>query len=126
MGYALFVIRKEGTRAKVGPSTAVFCLQLALNGAWPWLFFAKHLMFVSVTEIWVLVIAIFLTIGLTWKVSGKAVAILIPYLVWMIYAAVLTTSIWNLNPAPPLEGPGQNQNITITVALQSARTTLLS
>jgi tryptophan-rich sensory protein len=48
-------------------------------------------------EIVMLWLAILGTVILFWKIRPLAGAILLPYLVWVSFAAVLNLAIWNLN-----------------------------
>jgi translocator protein len=83
-----------------GARTALvlFLLQLGANTLWSWLFFAWRigvLAFVDVIGLWVLIIA---TLFAFWRVQRVAAALLIPYLVWVTFAAALTYSVWRNNP----------------------------
>ena len=85
---------REG-RSRVG--TLLFLLQLALNGAWPWLFFGDRridLAFVCVVLLWLAILA---TIRAFWLVSRGAAILLVPYLAWVGFATALTGAIWILN-----------------------------
>lgn len=76
----------------------VFVLQLAANALWTWLFFAWRqggLAFAEILVLWALIAA---TIGLFWRVSRLAAALLFPYLAWVSFASALTLSLWRLNP----------------------------
>jgi tryptophan-rich sensory protein len=76
----------------------LFLVQLALNALWSWFFFAWHLgaiAFVNILLLWVLIVA---TLVSFWRVSVAAGALLIPYLLWVSFAAVLNFAIWQLNP----------------------------
>ncbi len=76
----------------------VFTVQLALNALWTWLFFAWHqgaLAFVEVILLWV---AVAVTMNLFRRVRPVAGTLLIPYLAWVSFAAVLTYAVWKANP----------------------------
>ena len=76
----------------------VFTVQLALNALWTWLFFAWHqgaLAFVEVILLW---IAVAVTMNLFRRVRPVAGTLLIPYLAWVSFAAVLTYAVWKGNP----------------------------
>jgi tryptophan-rich sensory protein len=45
--------------------------------------------------LWLLIIA---TIVSFWRVRPLAGALLVPYLLWVSFAAVLNFSVWQLNP----------------------------
>ena len=73
-------------------------LQLALNALWSWLFFAWYLGAWSFIEILALWFSIAITIFYFWQLNRLAAALLVPYLAWVSFAAVLNFSIWQLNP----------------------------
>ncbi len=85
---------REG-RSRVG--TLLFLLQLALNAAWPWIFFGERrvgLAFVCVVALW---LAILGTTVAFWRVSRGAAMLLLPYLAWVGFAAALNLAIWRLS-----------------------------
>lgn len=74
-----------------------FIAQLALNALWTYLFFGMHNLFLSLIEIVLLWLMIYETIIQFKKVDKIASKLLIPYLVWVSYATILTGSVWYLN-----------------------------
>ena len=76
----------------------VFLLQLALNGLWSWLFFAWNLGAVAFAEVMLLWFTIVATLVLFWRVRPLAGALLVPYLLWVTFAAALNLSLWQMNP----------------------------
>jgi len=91
---AWLVWRKAGTGYPLG----LFALQLALNLAWTALFFGLRLPGLAFAEILVLWASIAATVVSFWRVSVPAGALLVPYLLWVGFAAVLNLAIWRLNP----------------------------
>lgn len=94
---AWLVWRSGGFRANRIALT-LFLVQLAFNALWSWLFFAWHrggLAFADILLLWVLILA---TLVAFWRVRPLAGALLVPYLLWVSFAAVLNYSIWQLNP----------------------------
>ena len=85
---------REG-RSRIGP--LVFLLQLALNAAWPWLFFAERRLDLAFYDIVALLLAILGTVVAFWRVSCAAALMLLPYLAWVGFAAALNHAIWKLN-----------------------------
>jgi len=77
---------------------AMFAIQLALNAAWSWLFFGLRRPGIAFAEIALLWSAILGTLVLFWRTSPPATGLLLPYLLWVSYAAVLNLAIWRLNP----------------------------
>jgi tryptophan-rich sensory protein len=98
MGIAAWLVwRVDGFRAYRSALT-FFLVQLAINALWSWLFFAWHfgaLAFADIVVLWLLIIA---TIVSFWRVRPLAGALLVPYLLWVSFAAVLNFSVWQLNP----------------------------
>lgn len=74
-----------------------FIIQLALNALWSYLFFGMHNLFLSIIEIILLWLMIYETYSQFKKVDRLASKLLIPYLVWVSYATILTASVWYLN-----------------------------
>jgi tryptophan-rich sensory protein len=85
---------REG-RARLGP--LVYLLQLALNAAWPWLFFVERRPDLALACIVALFVAILATVLAFWRASRGAAILLVPYLVWVGFAAALNHAIWRLN-----------------------------
>jgi len=91
------VWRREGFSGAAAP-LAVFGVQLALNVLWSGVFFGLRLPGVAFVEILALWAAILATILLFRRVSTPAALLLVPYLAWVTFAAVLNFEIWRLNP----------------------------
>ncbi|UUE98075.1 tryptophan-rich sensory protein [Xanthomonas hortorum pv. pelargonii] len=94
---AWLVWRRGGWNGTRG-ALSLFVLQLGLNGLWSWLFFARHMgawAFVDIVALWV---ALVLTIVAFAKWQRVAAWLLVPYLLWVSFAAALNYSVWQLNP----------------------------
>jgi tryptophan-rich sensory protein len=94
---AWLVWRVDGFRVARFALT-LFLVQLALNAAWSWLFFAWHrgaLAFADILLLWALIVA---TLIAFWRVRPLAGALLVPYLLWVSFASALNYSVWQLNP----------------------------
>jgi len=90
------VWRQDGLRRAAVPML-LFGIQLALNGAWSWLFFGLHdpaAAFVDIVLLWA---AIGATMIVFWRRSIVAGLLFVPYLGWVSFAAVLNYAIWRLN-----------------------------
>ncbi len=96
MGIALYLIWEKGIK-KNRIAIYVFSAQLILNVVWSLLFFGLQNPFLAFIEIIILWIAILATIILFYRIRREAGLILIPYIVWVSFAALLNYSVWVLN-----------------------------
>jgi benzodiazapine receptor len=85
---------REG-RARFGP--LVYLLQLALNAAWPWFFFAQRRLDLAFACVVALGVAILATVVAFWRVSRVAAILMLPYLAWVAFAAALNHAVWRMN-----------------------------
>jgi translocator protein len=97
--YAIMAIAGWLVWKRVGWGTAMICfaVQLALNLAWSFIFFGAHqtgLAFVEIILLWLAIVATIISFS---AVSKPAAALLIPYLLWVSFAAALNFTIWRLN-----------------------------
>jgi len=75
----------------------IFLLQLFLNLAWSAVFFgfrAPGWAFLEIVALWCAILLTAITFIRTAPVAG---CLMIPYLVWVSYAAALNFKIWRLN-----------------------------
>jgi translocator protein len=93
---AWLVWRKDGLSGATIP-LGMFVLQLVLNTAWSWIFFGRHELGLALAEISVLWIAILATIIGFWRVNSISGLLMVPYLLWVTFAAALNFAIWRLN-----------------------------
>ena len=77
----------------------LFVVQLAANALWSWLFFAWRLGGVAFAEVLLLWLLIAFTLAAFWRVKPVAGMLLVPYLLWVTFAAALNFALWRLNPA---------------------------
>ncbi|MFH1511613.1 MAG: TspO/MBR family protein [Candidatus Woesearchaeota archaeon] len=98
MGISLYLVWSKGVGARrVKIAMTIFGAQLALNILWSILFFGLRSPFYAFIEIIVLWAAIILTIAAFYMVSRPAAYLLIPYVLWVTFAAILNFSIYWLN-----------------------------
>jgi benzodiazapine receptor len=98
MGVALCLVWREGwERPEVRTAMVLFAVQLALNALWSLLFFGMRSPALAFAEILALWVAIVATTIAFWGIRTTAGALLLPYLAWVTFAAVLNGSIWWLN-----------------------------
>lgn len=75
----------------------LFGIQLVLNALWSFLFFGLCNPFLALIEILLLWLLIFETIKVFYKIDTLAAKLLIPYIAWVSFAAILNGSIWYIN-----------------------------
>ncbi|MBW6518876.1 MAG: tryptophan-rich sensory protein [ANME-2 cluster archaeon] len=98
MGISLYLVLRENfndNTVKIG--MVIFTFQLLLNISWSFLFFNLQNILFAFFEIIFLWIAISLTIYQFWKINKKSSYLLVPYLLWVTFAAILNFSIWRIN-----------------------------
>ena len=98
MAVAAWVVWRQGGWDKQRKPLLIFLVQLALNAFWTPLFFGLHWPGVAFAEIILLWLAIAATIVVFRPVSRTALMLLVPYLAWVSFAAVLNFTLWRLNP----------------------------
>lgn len=76
---------------------AVFAAQYILNIAWSYLFFGSRSPDSAFFGILALLFAIIWTIAVFYRISKPAAYLLIPYVLWVSFAAYLNFSIWMMN-----------------------------
>ncbi len=96
MGIALFLIWQQDLMPK-RKAVIFFFIQLALNALWSILFFGLKSPGLAFLEIVILWIAILFNIFQFSRISKMAAYLLIPYIFWVSFAAILNFSIWRLN-----------------------------
>ena len=98
MGIAAFLLWQKGlTDSRVRIALACFIVQLIFNAAWSVIFFAFHSAGWALMDIVFLWLAIFATIVSFWRVDRLAAALLLPYLGWVSFAAILNAGLYWLN-----------------------------
>jgi tryptophan-rich sensory protein len=98
MGIAAWLIWKQKGFAGALLPLTLFAIQLLLNALWPWLFFGRHAIALAFADIVLLWMAIVATLITFWHHRPSAGLLLLPYLLWVSFAAVLNLAIWQLNP----------------------------
>ena len=82
---------------EVKKALAFFLIQLTLNAIWSYLFFGLKNPMLALIEIALLWLMIYETYLKFIKINKTAGYLLIPYLLWVSFAAILNASIWWLN-----------------------------
>jgi benzodiazapine receptor len=94
---AWLIWQHYGFRSAAVP-LGLFLLQLALNALWTYLFFGLKqpgLAFLEILALWSAVLATLVAFWLYLRPAGQ---LLLPYLLWISFAAYLNLQFWRLNP----------------------------
>ncbi len=98
MGISLYlVLNKRGVLEDARTALLMFGVQLALNAFWTISFFGLLSPFLAFTVCISILIVLSYTIYLFYKISKIAAYLLIPYLIWTIFATILNYYVWVLN-----------------------------
>jgi benzodiazapine receptor len=98
MAISAFIVWQKGLASPaVKIALILYLIQLILNALWSVIFFGLKLPLAAFIEIILLWSAIGLTILAFVGVSITAALLLVPYILWVSFAAVLNFSIWFLN-----------------------------
>ena len=96
MGVAAWLVWRSPGPKKV--ALGLFGAQLVANALWSWLFFAWHRGALASVEVLVLLALIVATAAAFWRHSRLAAVLLVPYLLWVSFASILTWVVWRSNP----------------------------
>ena len=97
MGIAAWLVWKPEGFKHAAVTMTLFGVQLALNVSWSWIFFGMHQpgwAFVEIVILWLAIVATTVAFFRSSKIAG---CLLVPYLAWVSFAAVLNFTIWRLN-----------------------------
>ncbi len=98
MGIASFLVYRKGTNhPEVRDALVWYGLSLVLNFLWPVLYFRFGLLLLAFFEI----LALWLVVGITtikfYRISKAAGFLMLPYWLWVTFAAYLNLGTWILN-----------------------------
>ncbi|MFW6450615.1 MAG: TspO/MBR family protein [Nanoarchaeota archaeon] len=94
MGISFYLV---WTRRLETPALMAFVTQLFLNVLWSIIFFGLKAPFYAFIEIIFLWLAILITIIYFYRINKLSAYLLIPYILWVSFAAILNFSIFVLN-----------------------------
>ncbi|WP_290815607.1 TspO/MBR family protein [Halovivax sp.] len=96
LGIALWLVWRADAAGR-GRALGLFVAQMAANVAWTPAFFGAESIGTGLAVIvllWVLIVA---TIAAFRRVDRRAAALMVPYLLWVTFAALLNFELWRLN-----------------------------
>jgi benzodiazapine receptor len=98
MGSAAYLVYEKGVeKPEVRSALHVFGVQLALNAAWSIAFFGLRSILGGLAIIILLWLCIISATALFWKLSRNAALLMLPYMLWTSFAALLNYSLLSLN-----------------------------
>ena len=96
MAVAAWLVWSARDRVDVGPSLALFAVQLVLNVGWSLVFFGARSPRGGVIVIAALWVAVAATLVAFWRIDLLAGALFVPYLAWVGFAGALNVAIARL------------------------------
>ncbi len=97
IGVSLYLILVSNNKTNLKKNLWIFSIQLLLNILWSFFFFTLQSPLLGLIEIIILNFAIVINIIYFYKTSKAAAYLLLPYLLWVLFATILTISIFILN-----------------------------
>jgi len=97
MGVAFFLILESEKSRDRRNAVRLFLGQLALNALWTPLFFGLKWMFAAFLEILLLMALIVAAMRVFYRIRKTAGVLLLPYALWVAFAAALNLSLFLLN-----------------------------
>lgn len=98
MAVAAWLVWRERNHPNRRTALGIYGIQLILNALWSWIFFAWLLGGVAFAACLLLALLILLTLVRFYPINRGAAWLLVPYLVWVSFATVLTWNLWRNNP----------------------------
>lgn len=93
-----FGIILSSTNPERKRALTLFLIQFVFNLLWSYIFFNQHMIGLALLEILAMWIFILLSIFSFNRISKLAAILLIPYISWVSFAAILNFTIYRLNP----------------------------
>lgn len=97
MGYSAYLISKENNSSDKSKALMFYYLQLFVNFLWSIIFFKLQYFKSAIYLIIVLIILVIMMMIFMLRLNKKAALINLPYLLWLIFALVLSCRTFILN-----------------------------
>lgn len=97
MGMSLYLVWSSSVQQSKRPAFSWFGIQLVFNTLWSIVFFGLHAPELALVVILALIGSIAVTMRRFWPFSRMASYLLVPYILWVIFASALNLSIAILN-----------------------------
>jgi len=96
MGISSYIISTSNDTEKK-EALLIYWVQLVVNLLWSFIFFTLEWYFISFLWILLLIFLVIVMIRRFYEISKSSALIQIPYLLWLVFAAILNLSIYLLN-----------------------------
>lgn len=97
MGIASYLVWRDGNGEQKKQALTLYGLQLIVNLLWPIAFFVLEWYLFAFAWLVLLWVLIYKTIRAFREINVNAAYLMLPYLLWVTFAAYLNLSIWWLN-----------------------------
>ena len=97
MAVAAWLVWRQGGWTARRKELSWYGIQLLLNAAWTPVFFGLHLPALALVNLILLNLAVAITIITFFRATKTAGWLLVPYQLWLLFAAVLNATLWWLN-----------------------------
>ena len=97
MAISAWLVWRSSTSSQAGLPLVLFGVQLVLNSLWSVIFFGLHRVgaaFAEILMLWTMIVA---TAVAFLPISLLAAWLLLPYLLWVVFASYLNFRIWQMN-----------------------------
>lgn len=97
MGIASYLVLVSDKPARSKTALTVYGIQLAFNFFWSIIFFNFEMYLFAFVWLMILWLLIIITTVLFWRIDKRAGYLMLPYLIWVTFAAYLNFGIYLLN-----------------------------
>lgn len=97
MAFAIWRVMQRPASPQRTTAVVLFSMQLALNGAWSWLFFAGHSPLLGLVDLVPQLLAVIATFVVFMRLDRYAGWAIAPLVLWVGFATLLNATIWSLN-----------------------------
>jgi benzodiazapine receptor len=97
MGYASFLVLRDGIGEERKLALTLYGTQLTLNLAWSTIFFGQHKIGLGAATLATLTANVAACIWAFYPINKNAAYLMIPYLGWLAFATALNFDIWKRN-----------------------------
>jgi tryptophan-rich sensory protein len=97
MAIAAWLVWRQRGQLRVHGCIWAYVIHLAFQAAWSWLFFGlgrADVAMIDLALLWIMIVWLMLVF---WRCDRRAGILMIPYFLWVSFAAVLNGSLWLLN-----------------------------